>query len=351
MLFFAEMQYIRLAAYFLFVKHSPLNTFLRLTPVIALVALARPVLAHEKWFLDPATVGPIPMLFRKIDVLNGSVAAAAVVFVILVFILDRVRKHRPVDPRLVKLSPWVPTIIGSVTGLALVLFGLDRALLAPELIVPDGLLGSAAIMAEIAIGILLIIGFLTRPAAVVLLILSLFSFFWFRAGAIDYIHYIGIAFFLLAWGRGCLSLGSVFGRVFMSVDSGHLRPVALTVLRFILGATFILLGIGKMVRPDLHFALMDLYPDMNPYVLLTIFIPAFSQEWYVFLLSVGEMVGGFIILSGAFIRYVAAFHVLLFVISPLFLGFHDLIGHLPIMAVLLGLVVLGKKVAGEESVN
>lgn len=311
-----------------------------LSGLITLAAL--PARAHEKWLVDASQRGEVPALFRSLQPVNIAVVAAALVVVALLIVLGR--RDKAERPRTIyqKLEPWAPTILGIAAGVSLTAAALDRTLFAPNLLLPDGALATAAVIAELLVGIFLIIGFFTRVAVFLFAALFVASFFWFGLDALDYLNLFGVAFFLLVWGRGRLALASIFGRIFMAMQSSHLRSAALFVLRLLTALTLLLLGFEKIIRPDLHLRLFELYPTFNPYLILHAFLPFLSKELYLFILAVAELAAGILLAAGAWIRVVSLLLLLPFLLSPVFLGASEIFGHLPIIGTLVALFILGR---------
>ncbi len=311
--------------------------------------------AHEKWFIDPARQGMIPALFRELSTQVILVATIAVLMLAGCVFLDRtvrrLRDTRKAANRFRKLYPWAPTVLGITTGLALAWFALDRAILAPNITVPDSTAGTIFIILELIAAATLVLGLFSRIGAVIIIVLLVASFVWhpFR-DAIDQIHFLGIAVFIFSWGRGKYSLGSVFSRLVASAPS-HLRPSATLALRIFLGLDILILAALKILRPDLHLELMMQFP-WNPYSIAHSIIPSFTANLYLLIITAIEALAGLIVLFGILLRPTALFLAVIFVAGAIFVPPADLIGHLPYVGATLALAILGRSgERGEGSVS
>ena len=301
--------------------------------------------AHEKWFIDPATRGEVPDLFRSLTFQTWTaIGATALLFAACVVAdraIRRLRITRRFAGRIRSLYPWAPTILGVAAGIGIGWFALDRAVLAPNILAPDTLAGTVFVALECAAAILLILGFFSRLAAGLLLVMFAVGFAWYPfRDAIEQIHFLGIAIFIFAWGRGRLSLGSGFSRLVASAPS-HIRPAAALALRVTLGLGLIILALGKVLRPDLHLNLLEAFP-WNPLSVVHQVLPTLTPDWYLFGITLVEALLGLLVLLGRLLRPLAALLVGLFIIGATFLPLTDLLGHLPYIGAAAALAILGR---------
>jgi|GEM_PF-5882865 len=304
--------------------------------------VAAPALAHDDWLVQDAQVGEIPRLFREPGWPNVGIAVALLLIVISLIIIDRRRKRGAPLMIVTELSMWMPTVVGAAAAYAMIDAALGRTLFSPDLFVPDGTVGTWAIGFEIGAAVLIATGLFARFGAIVMLALYVFAAAWNKGAALESLVIPGLASFLIVWGRGRLSLGSVFGRIFYAMDSEHARPFATTVLRVFVGATLVALAVTKLVRPDLGLRVLDVFPDANPYRLVSAVLPFVTREWYLFLFAMLEGTLGLLIAAGAFIRPLALVAFLCFLASPLMFGSNELVFHLPLLAAFVALFVLGR---------
>lgn len=301
--------------------------------------------AHERWFVDAGAAGAVPDLFRHFTPANTGAAIVMLAAVAFGVWLDHILSLREDVKRRVawatRYRPWGATIVGLFVGIGLIWLGLDRHILGLNLTAPTTTLGTTAVLVELIAGALLIVGLFTRIAALGVLFLAVMSFVWYPvADALPQIVYFGIGFFILIWGRGRFALGSVVAPLFASLRADHLRHTAYLALRLSLGITFLILAADKIIRPDLHIALVDAYAGM-PYDGLMNLFGSFPIDWYVFLMALIEAALALFIIFGALLRPTAALIALLMLLSSIILGAGELAGHLPIVGALLVLVVFG----------
>lgn len=305
------------------------------------------LIAHEEWFVNAADPTPeIPALFTRMSVGNVIAVSTAVLVLVVLITLDRiVARRRPFkrfDARVRRLADWGPTILGLSVAASLWIAALQRAVFAPNLVVPDTKFATIIVAVELLSALFLALGLFTRLAAFAILATVIVSWFWFPARVVwENAVFLGAAVFLLIWGRGRLSLGSFFSR-FIATSPGHLRPAATVILRGTLAVSLVALGFMKLVRPDLHLALLALFPT-NP---LTIFNTALgtslSRDWYVFLLALVEIALGLLVWLRVFVRPVAVVVFAGMLSLAVFFGIFEFWGHVPFAGSLAVLFILGK---------
>ncbi len=319
---------------------------------MALFSFPRVAAAHERWFVDGATA-PAPATFASYGV-HAAVAAVAIVLLLAVArLLDRwlrtMQFGSGAAAAMGRSAPWAPLVVGWSVAVVLVSVALDRALLAPHLTLPDTPSATALVVAQLLTAAAFLLGLFTRVGAGALIVFAVWSFAQFGLPAVENLLYLGIGFFLFVWGRGRLSLGAVFSRVVFAMDTAHMKPVALSVLRIVVGAALVWGAADKIIHPELHLQLLADHPSWNPLSLIRATVwPSLGEELYLFCAAMVEVAAGLLLMSGWLLRPVAAGLLALFVISPLFLFGRertvDIIGHLPFMAAMLTFVLLGKTV-------
>lgn len=319
----------------------------------ALFSFPAVALAHERWFVDPATVGETPAFFRTFG-LHAAVAAIGIVLALVVAkLLDRwlraMQFGTGLSSTLARLAPWVPLPIAWATAALLVSVALNRALLAPHLVLPDTPSGTALVIAQLLTAAALALGLFTRLGAGALIVFAVWSFALFGLPAVENLMYLGVGFFLFVWGRGRLSLGAVFSRVVFAMDTAHMKPVALSVLRIVTGAALAWGAADKLIHPEFHLQLIADHASWNPLWLIRASVwPSLSEELYLFCAAAVEMGAALLLISGWLLRPVAGGLFLLFILSTIFLPggelVRDLVGHLPYMGAMLAFLVLGKTV-------
>lgn len=308
--------------------------------------------AHEKWFVPLDTPHARPEFYSQFNA--WTVGGFIIVIVLLAVGLyfdrkfERSELYSRIERRVVPLRDYAAGVLAVATGLTLLWSAVHGVLLADNFIVATGTLwGEPLLMLEAVVGLLLVIGLYTPLAALALLVL-----FGAAVGshgvveAMDYLHYVGIAVFLLAFARGKWSLDWLLGKDFISRPKE--RRISYLALRVISGLTFLILAAGKWLRPELHFALLARYPDFNPYTIAHAIGFGFSQQQYVFILFVIELLVGIAVLAGIFTRIAAVALLPIMTGSVLFLGFGEMFGHLPIVGILFVLFVFGDRYHKEK---
>lgn len=301
--------------------------------------------AHEKWFVPtyPVTY-PVPEFYRELNLWT----VGAVVFVLAIsiagYFADRWYEKSSIyerfETKVRKFRDYAAGALAITTGIALIWMSYKGQLLAPNYPLAEGLPGMVLRMAEGAIGALLLIGLYTPVAAMGLA--GLFVAALMIHGpieALDYVNFLGIAIFLLAFSRGRYSLDWFLGKPLFSTPQ-H-RKYAYVALRVLTGLAIFWVGLLKWRRPDLHLSLMDQFAAFNPYVILGWVGIHMSREVYIFILFVVEALIGVFEMLGFLTRVTAVLLAPVFLISLVFLGPLELFGHLPILGTVIVFFIYG----------
>lgn len=301
--------------------------------------------AHEKWFIpvDPVTA-PIPEFYLSANFYTITVASVVLVAGIVGYVSDkRYEKSKwygLIEARIRPYRDYAAGILAITTGFALLWAAGHNQLLATNYPLPAGIGGTVLRVVEAVVGGLLMVGLFTPAAAVGLMALYASSFLLYPAiEPIDYVNFFGIGLFLLFFARGRYSLDWFLGKPILTTPAQ--RKWAYLALRVLTGFTLMWLGLLKLRRPDLHFSLMDKYPNFNPYVIMGWFGINMTREMYVFCLFVVEATVGLFEMLGLYTRVLAVALVPVMVVSVVFLGPGELVGHLPILGTLFVLFAYG----------
>ncbi len=305
---------------------------------------ALPVLgvsAHERWFVpndeQPATDwGALVSLPVLLALLAG---AGTIVF--LRWLQQRIGD--PLWPRpafFQRMEPAAPAILGVQAAITLI-FGASRLhLFAPNIELPENVLGVVlAIMAVVA-AFSFITGMLTRLGAAIigLLWLSCFAFVP-PIEVFEQTLWLGIAFYLAAVGRGVVRYD---GRKDEDRTrfSDRLLPWALPALRISVGISVLVLAFSeKLLNVRLGELFLEEYPKFN--VLGWAGIDWFTDERFVLLIGIIETMAGCALIAGYLPRLVILGLWIPFNLGIVFLPPQELIGHLPILATMYVLLVRG----------
>jgi hypothetical protein len=311
------------------------------------------MILHERWFTDE-TKFPVqldrwasPDSLVPIAVAVGIVAIATIVW--------RVRGRRSFVPgplalgmpwdNYVRLLTWMPLVIGVHMGVTLLVSGVSRQLFVPNLELPVNLLGGLLGMVEIAVALSFIYGALARPAAAALgatWIVGMFVFGPLRL--IEHTEILGIAFFLFAMGRGPLAFDMALAK--LNKPIARLVPYAMPVLRVSLGIGITIVAFTEKlwnIPMGLAF-LADHHFNFFPYIGL----PGIDDTKFLLIAGTVELLLGLILITGAYVRLIIIVTLVPFNLTLPFLGWRELVGHLPTYGILALLLLWGDERKGEK---
>jgi len=311
------------------------------------------VLLHERWFTDEAM---FPVQWGTWSSSNSLVPIAVAVGITLVATaIYRAQGRRSVVPgpislgmpwdNYVTLLSWVPLVIGVHMGVTLLVSGVSRQLFIPNLVLPVNLLGGVLGMVEIAIALSFIYGALARPAAAVLALLWLFGMLVFGPlRLIEHTEILGVAFFLFATGRGPLAFDMALDRLNKPV--GRMIPYAVPVLRVALGIGLTVVAFTEKIwniPMGLAF-LSDHHFNFFPYIGM----PGIDDTKFLLIAGTVELLVGLMLIAGTYVRLIIIVTLVPFNLTLPFLGWRELVGHLPIYGILALLLLWGDERPGEE---
>lgn len=298
--------------------------------------LASPAL-HVKWFVDSV---PYPTEYQLLlSPLMVGVFALAVMAIGAAAFIER----RFPEPRIVKalerFAPIGPLVLGLHLGLALLVAAIFGLLFVPSLeIATDTVFGFGLLVLEAMCGLMIVLGLATRAAAVLLALLGIVAMVPFTFESIlEQVHVLGIAAFLFLVGRGPLSLDRI-RRVRPPLDAPEIPAWALALVRTAMGFGVAYAALTeKLLNPGLAQAFLERFPHFN--------IPRFlgvSDPQFVFFAGTVEFVIGAVLISGRLTRPVAAIGAAMFTATLFFLGWPELLGHLPFYGIFFLLFIAPK---------
>ena len=308
---------------------------------------------HERWFTDETR---FPVHFETWSSSNSLVPAAVAVGITLVATaIYRAQGRRSVVPgpitlgmpwdNYVRLLTWVPLVIGVHMGVTLLVSGVSRQLFVPNLELPVNLLGGVLGMVEIAIALSFIYGALARPAAAALAITWLVGMLVFGPlRLIEHTEIPGIAFFLFATGRGPLAFDMALDRLNKPVSS--LITYAVPVLRIALGIGLTVVAFTEKIwniPMGLAF-LADHNFNFFPYIGM----PGIDDTKFLLIAGTVELLVGLMLIAGTYVRLIIVITLIPFNLTLPFLGWRELVGHLPTYGILALLLLWGDERPGEE---
>jgi uncharacterized membrane protein YphA (DoxX/SURF4 family) len=288
---------------------------------------------HVKWFTDPSLHPTDYSLLFTLPVIAGFAIAALATFV-AAFVQRTVPEPRVF--RALERFAWLgPFVLGAHLGIALIAAAALGMLFVPSLRVERDAFGFALLAVEGVCGVLLLVGFATRPAAVALALLGVVAMEPFSFESIlEQVHILGAAIFLFITGRGALSIDRIFGQQ-RAINVPEAPAAALTLLRICMG-----IGIAfgalteKLLDPGLAGALLSERPYLNVLAGLGL-----SNDQFAYLAGLVELVIGIVIVSGQLTRPVMAAGAVLFTITLPVFGWTELLGHLPYYGIMLTLFI------------
>jgi len=311
------------------------------------------MILHERWFVDESK---FPVQWATWSSANSLIPiAVAVGITVAATIIYRARGRHHVVPgpihlgmpweNYVRLLTWVPLVIGVHMGVTLMVSGVSRQLFIPNLVLPVNLLGGLLGMIEIAIALSFIYGALTRPAAAVLGFIWLVGFIIFGPlRLIEHAEILGISFFLYVTTRGPLAFDMALDR--LNKPLAPLVPYAVPVLRVSLGLALCVVAFTEKIwniPMGLAF-LSDHNFNFFPYIGL----PQIDDTRFLLIAGTIELLVGLMLVTGTYVRLVILITLIPFNLSLPFLGWRELVGHLPTYGILALLLLWGDERPGEE---
>src|SRR6478752_1835308 len=308
---------------------------------------------HERWFTDESR---FPVQWGTWSSSNSLVPIAVAVGITLIAtVIYNARGRRSVVPgpialgmpweNYIRLLTWVPLVIGVHLGVTLLVSGVSRQLFIPNLVLPVNLLGGVLGMVEIAIALSFIYGALARPAAALLALLWLVGMLVFGPlRLIEHTEILGVAFFLFATGRGPLAFDMALDRLNRPVVS--MIPYAVPVLRVALGIGLTVVAFTEKIwniPMGLAF-LADHNFNFFPYVGM----PGIDDTRFLLIAGTMELLMGLMLIAGTYVRLVIIVTLIPFNLTLPFLGWRELVGHLPTYGILALLLLWGDERPGEE---
>jgi hypothetical protein len=293
------------------------------------------VLAHETWFTDGAF--PLDWSFA-FEGLTLAFLAAAVAVTLLVRLIAA--RWPGVDvPFLARLAPWMPFAVR--IHLAVSLLGLLSmgVYLSPAMDLEPTLGGIAlgVTMAVVVIG--MATGWHARAAAALLVAAGPLGMIEFGVSPVlQRIDMLGLAVFVLFAGPGRWSADA---------ESGAARPdapladLAKAVWSLRVGAGLALIVVAfveKVANPEMALAFLADHPDFN--VAALVGLPLGDLE-FVRIAGAIEVLFGLLLISGALPQACVLLAGIPFNVTLYFFGTDELVGHLPVYAAMLVLLVYG----------
>ncbi len=324
-------------------KLIPGSTRSALLITLALLSLApAPVLAHERWFVPKEAQPPTDWgaLFSLPVFLALASGAASVLF--LAWLQRTIGDPLwPRPPFFQRLEPAAPAILGVQTAIAMIFAASRLQLFVPNIELPHNAIGVGVAGLAVVAAFSFITGVLTRVGALITaaLFIAAFGFAEHPEEVVEQIIFVGIAFYLVAVGRGVVRYNDL-DEEDRSDLTDRLLPHALPVLRICAGVSVLVLGFTeKLLNVELGIAFLQEYPRFN--VAQELGIDWFTDRRFVYAVGIVEVTAGCALLAGYLPRLVILALWIPFNLGIAFLPPQELIGHLPILSTMYVLLVRG----------
>lgn len=301
---------------------------------LAICLLPSAALAHIKWFVEADKI--VTQETVRYSLTQPSLIIWIGIVLATVTLCWWLEKKIPEPSKrfLTTVSKWKPRVIRIVEftiGLWILIAVFQDHIIAPPFIVTGTFTTALQLIAGIT-GVLLILGILAPIAAVLLFTLFLGAGLEYGfLNLFEHLHIVGIAFFLLVSTR-------------LKQSETHLfEPWAIPILRFTTGFSLVLLGLQeKILHPELGLAFLKTH-QWN--FMQGIGMTAYSDLLFILSAGMMELLFGVLLILGISTRTTTIALSFFFISSAILLGPAEVMGHLPVFAIALVLILYG---AGEK---
>jgi hypothetical protein len=302
---------------------------------------------HERWFVSQQH----PVDFSRVLTAQTAVPLAiAVAATGLALLAWHKRRRREIVPGPLQLGiewenyqrllSWMPLVIGLHTAVPLLVAGVQLRLFVPNLALPYNFFGGTIALAEIVIALCFVYGAATRIGAVFLGLIWFIGAIWFGPLLLlEHSLFLGVAFFVFVMGRGPAALDMTLQRFHRPLE--RLVPRAVPALRVLTGVGIVVLAFTeKLWNVPMGVEFLQRYP-LN-------FFPAIGVEGvddaqFILIAGTVELTFGVLLISGAFVRLMTLILWVPFNLTLPFLGWRELVGHLPIYGIMALIVIWGEE--------
>ncbi|HUS17823.1 MAG TPA: hypothetical protein VM536_22740 [Chloroflexia bacterium] len=300
---------------------------------LALVWAPVGVSAHEKWFTDPRAYPVRPELFLSLPV---GLALGAAVLALGALLLVRRLVGDPQWPNPEWLRPVqaaTQAVIGIQTAISLIFMAVQGWLFSPALPLPDGVAGILLAAVVIAVSLSFVTGWFTRLGGAVLVGLVVLTFVIYPLGyALEQFLFAGIGVYFLILGRG-LFYPTWAPMARLAAFWQPYRTLALPAARIGTGLSILVLAFTeKLLNPGLALAFLQTHPAFN--FMHQLGLTWFTDELFVVAAGIVETTIGVLLIAGVLPRLVILLMWVPFNIAIPLLPPVELLGHLPILAVM-----------------
>src|SRR5688572_7021925 len=305
------------------------------------------MILHERWFVSRQHPVDFSQLFSAQTAVPLPISLAATGVALMVW---RARGRREIVPGPLQLGmdwenyqrllSWMPLVFGVHTAVPLLVAGVQLQLFVPNLALPYNFFGGIVALTEIVIALSFLYCGASRIGAVLLAVLLLVGAIWFGPLLLlEHTLFLGVAFFMFVMGRGPGALDMTLQRFHRPLE--RLVPRAVPVLRVLTGIAIVTLAFTeKLWNVPMGVEFLERYP-LN-------FFPAIgfagvSNADFILIAGTVELMFGLLLISGAFVRLMTLILWVPFNLTLPFLGWRELVGHLPIYGVMALIVIWGEE--------
>src|SRR5262252_45588 len=334
--------------------------------------------AHARWFIDDTQVVLHPEF--RFDGLCLAMLVGAMLFVAAAMTFEMGRVRLPALDRWLG-RPLAPTLglwrlLAAVFGATLMINSLTQVFVAPNLAANGSMVLKSMLFLQVLVGGMFFVqARLTWACTAVLLMPVLCAWEFSSVHAIDYAFELaGIALAVLLMApalatadlrtqtrmAACVPTGfslnlrmerQSYGVVWSRINPWRYDPrsglspqdreaLAIAVLRTLFGLQLIVLSAhDKLLEPGVSLAFVDKYSFVNVPALLG--ASQFTNLHFVFGAGLAEIAFGTLLLANVAVRGTCAILLALFTTTGVVFGIEEMVGHLPIIAMLVLLMVSG----------
>ncbi|MDR2127775.1 MAG: hypothetical protein LBP52_01715 [Burkholderiaceae bacterium] len=297
-----------------------------LLPLLSFFHLAAQ--AHVQWFVTTEQMKNVSLPLDMVSLwLTVGVLACTLVAVLLT-------RHASISSITEQLLCRIPVfdhrlyLVYFMTLIAvfLVMILLQGGFLAPNLILPQSLL-SLGVLLQAAI--VVCATFSTSLAGIVMLITTLFVVFVFPSISINYVFELGaIGIFMVLNGP---VISTVDQWMLPACKSERFWKLSVRILRMGIGLQLVVLALTeKLIYPGLGLVFIEMYPFYNFFILLG--LDQVSNLHFIYFIGISELVLGLMLMFGIASRLVLVALAAAFTTTAIIHGVHEILGHLPIFA-------------------
>jgi hypothetical protein len=285
-----------------------------------IILLPLPTSAHVKWFVNQATQAEPPFKLTEPAIITWIIAV--IVITVIAFVLDKQLKVLPTLADFAKqYQAVIYQVVCSLLAGWLVLNTIDSVVFIPVNVVNTATSSVLLLIIQAVIAVLLVFPKTRQLAGGLLILLYLITLWQFGWDNLEHIFIIGLGLWLIIKNQ----------------------QQGMGWLRLFTGTSLIILAFTeKLLRPDLAATFLN---DHNWNFMQQLGLSWFDNRWFIASAGSTEALFGLILVLGVVTRLNTLVMSVFFFSTAVILGFHEVIGHLPIFAIGIILILYG---AGER---